>query len=85
MDSLDTVLGENALLAAKELNQVLKAERDLGPERLKLDLKAIDQNQAHHATSNEGNGLRFAVARAIAEDRETLKKMVKAQALLPEK
>ena len=47
--------------------------------------EAIKEYHKYLATHGQNKGVNFMIARSIAADREELKKMVKDQALLPEK
>ncbi|MBU0977844.1 MAG: hypothetical protein KKD18_05490 [Nanoarchaeota archaeon] len=76
---------ENAKLSAADLNKVLKGEKDFGSDGLRIRETSIKEYQRFLASKGQNKGVSFMIARSIAEDREELKKMVKEQALLPEK
>ena len=83
--SYENQLLENAEISAKDLSKVLKGEKDYGTDGLRIREMSIKEYQRYLASKGQNRGVDFAIARSIAEDREELKKMVKAQKLLPEK
>lgn len=75
----------NALIASRLIGEVLTEKTDIGPERVKLSMHAISEYHRFLGTKVHNRTLNFAIVDAIADDREALKKMVKRQALLPER
>jgi len=83
--SYEKQLLENAEISAKDLNKVLKGEKDFGSDGLRIRELSIKEYQKFLASKGQNRGVDWMIARSIAEDREELKKMVKEQKLLPEK
>lgn len=90
MTELLDIEHENAILASKKLQGVLKDEKDIGPEQIKLCLYAQVNFQRTLASFTQDRAVNLkAITFVAGKDREDVKKLIKKhnleQKLLPDK
>ena len=82
MNELLEVEHQNALLASRKLQGVLKDEKDIGPEQIKLCLYAQVNFQRTLASFTQDRAVNLkAISFVAGKDRENVKKLIKKHEL----